>query len=141
MVSYYHHLGDSNASNKLGVIVLPMIMLINNLISPFGPYLLKTVNISTLISVGTGIMCTSVFVATYMKTFWGFLIVYAGIMPIGRGLFFYALYAVSWEWFPQCKGFVTGLITAGVAGGSFIFAILSTSVVNPENESPYLPSP
>ena len=139
-MSYYHHLGDPNASNKLGVIVLPMIMIINNLISPFGPYLLKSVNISTLLSIGTGIMCVSVLIASYMRTFWGLLLFYAGIMPIGRGLFFYAMYAVSWEWFPKNKGLVTGLITAGVAAGSFVFAILSTAVVNPENSSPYFSS-
>lgn len=130
-MSYYHHLGDPRASNKLGVIVLPAIMFINNLVSPFGPYLLKKIDVGILISVGTGIMCSSILAASYMKTFWSFLILYACMMPIGRGLFFYALYAISMEWFPENKGFVIGLITAGVAAGNFIFSILSTAVVNP----------
>jgi hypothetical protein len=48
-----------------------------------------------LLSVGTGIMCLSILAASYTKTFWGFLLFYAGLMPVGRGLYFYAMYAVS----------------------------------------------
>ena len=62
-------------------------------------------------------------------------------MPIGRGIYFYSLYVVCWEWFPNIKGFVTGLITGAVGLGSLIFSVLSTVIVNPDNVAPYLPSP
>ena len=62
-------------------------------------------------------------------------------MPIGRGIYFYALYVISWEWFPNCKGFVTGIITGAVGLGQLIFMIISTYIVNPDNKAPYRPSP
>ena len=62
-------------------------------------------------------------------------------LPMGRGLYFYCFHVLVWEWFPQCKGAVTGLVLAGVGVGSIVFSILSTSIVNPENVAPVLPYP
>ena len=141
MISYYYHKGDPYATNKLGVIVLPVFLLINNLISPFGPYMLKRVNLSILLGVGLTMMCLAALLCSYAQSFLGFLLCYCLLMPVGRGIYFYSLYVVCWEWFPNVKGFVTGLITGAVGLGSLIFSIMSTSIVNPENVSPYLPSP
>jgi hypothetical protein len=141
VISYYHHQGDPYASNKLGVIVLPMILTINNWISPLGPHLLKSVNVSKLVGVGLSLMCLSVLLASYMKTYLGFLLFYGVMMPVGRGIYFYSLYVICWEWFPNCKGFVTGLITGAIGLGCLVFSILSTYIVNPSNIAPYLPSP
>jgi len=33
------------------------------------------------------------------------------------------------------------LVLAGVGVGSILFSIVSTAIVNPTNEAPYLPSP
>ena len=37
----------------------------------------------------------------------------------------------AWEWYPDRKGLVTGLTLGGYGFGSFIFAQISTKLVNP----------
>lgn len=37
----------------------------------------------------------------------------------------------GWEWFPEKKGLVTGLIVGGFGFGAFLFGFLSTALVNP----------
>ena len=39
----------------------------------------------------------------------------------------------GWEWFPNNKGFVSGIIVAGFGFGAFIFGFISTFIVNPYN--------
>lgn len=42
----------------------------------------------------------------------------------------------SWEYFPEKRGLVSGLIVLGFGFGSFIFGFVSLAVANPHNESP-----
>lgn len=39
----------------------------------------------------------------------------------------------AWHYFPESKGLVTGIILCGSGLGSFIFGLVSTSIVNPDN--------
>ena len=41
----------------------------------------------------------------------------------------------GWEWFPNNRGLVTGVTLGGYGFGSFIFAQVSTQLVNPDNLS------
>lgn len=42
----------------------------------------------------------------------------------------------SWEHFPERRGLVTGIIEAAYGLGSFIFAQISSRIVNPNNDQP-----
>ena len=118
-----------------------MFLTICNLVSPLGPILLKKMDVSILLGIGLLVMNISVLCLSFVKSFWAFIIIYAAIMPAGRGLYFYVFHQLVWEWFPQCKGLVTGIILAGVGVGSLIFSPLSAYFVNNENGSPILPYP
>ena len=91
-MSYYYHLGDTTASNKLGVVILPMFLTICNLVSPLGPILLKKMDVSILLGIGLLVMNISVLCLSFVKSFWAFIIIYAAIMPAGRGLYFYVFH-------------------------------------------------
>ena len=43
---------------------------------------------------------------------------------------------VGWEWFPNRKGFVTGLIVSCFGVSSLLWGPLSTSLVNPDSVKP-----
>lgn len=49
---------------------------------------------------------------------------------------FYPTLMVGWEWFPERKGFVTGLIVAAQGISAFFWGFLSTYLVNPESVKP-----
>ena len=42
----------------------------------------------------------------------------------------------GWEWFPDNKGLVSGLVVGGYGFGAFIFGFVSTHIANPDNHKP-----
>ena len=61
---------------------------------------------------------------------------YCCLNGIGCGTCYFVALICAWEWFPQRKGLVTGLILGGYGFGSFIFAQISTWLVNPDGKNP-----
>lgn len=52
---------------------------------------------------------------------------------VGKGFLYPTALEASWSHLPGRKGFVTGFVTSGVGFGSFIFNIVGTRIVNPNN--------
>ena len=44
--------------------------------------------------------------------------------------------ACGWEWMPERKGLVTGVILGAFGFGAFIFNFVAQAIVNPENVQP-----
>ena len=42
----------------------------------------------------------------------------------------------GWEWWPERKGTVTGLVVACFGFGALVFSFICQGIVNPENEQP-----
>ena len=42
----------------------------------------------------------------------------------------------SWEYFPERKGLITGIVVGAYGFSSFIFTFISTKLVNPNDENP-----
>ena len=42
----------------------------------------------------------------------------------------------AWEWFPEKKGLITGIMVSSYGFSSFIFSIISTKLVNPDDSRP-----
>ena len=55
---------------------------------------------------------------------------------IGFGLCIIPPLACGWEWFPERKGFVNGIILAAFGFGAFVFSPIAQAIVNPENLKP-----
>ena len=68
-----------------------------------------------------------------MKTWWTFFIFYGMLFPIGIGMVYWTPIICAWEWFPERKGLISGLIIGAFGFGAFLFGFYSTSIANPEN--------
>ena len=55
---------------------------------------------------------------------------------LGTGVCYFVPLVCGWEYFPQKKGIVTGMILAGYGFSSFIFSQVSTALANPNHENP-----
>jgi MFS family permease len=56
------------------------------------------------------------------------------LQAIGYGLLFWTPILCSWEWFgKEDRGKATGIILAGFGVSPFIFGIITTAIVNPDN--------
>jgi OFA family oxalate/formate antiporter-like MFS transporter len=42
----------------------------------------------------------------------------------------------AWEWYPNNRGIITGIILAGFGFGAFFYGFISTAIVNPNNLKP-----
>lgn len=59
---------------------------------------------------------------------------------MGIGLLYWTPIICGWEWFPERKGLISGLIIGGFGFGAFIFGFITTRIVNPENQGVTLDS-
>lgn len=65
-----------------------------------------------------------------------FVIFYAGMMSLSWGLLYSVPVILSWEWFPERKGLISGLIIGAHGFASFLSSFLAQAIVNPNNEMP-----
>jgi len=79
-------------------------------------------------------MLGSILIASLMKSWYGFIFFYCVGYPIGIGMVYWPPIMCGWEWFPNNKGLVSGLVVAGYGFGAFIFGFISTGIINPDNE-------
>jgi MFS family permease len=84
--------------------------------------------------IGSTLCIGAFYFASYAKTWYSFLIIYAGVFPIGVGLCYWTPIMCGWEHLPSRKGLVSGLIIGGFGFGAFIFGFISTAIANPANE-------
>ena len=63
----------------------------------------------------------------------------AVLFPIGIGIMYWPAIICSWEWFPNRKGMISGLIIGAFGLGAFIFGFITTAITNPDNVKPGIP--
>ena len=87
-----------------------------------------------MISVGASIGLTMILIACSMKDFYAFL----GFFSIGFGICNGLTYMVpmnhGWLWFPERPGLISGIIIGGFGIGTFVFNLVCTAIVNPDDE-------
>jgi MFS family permease len=127
-------MGD-NVTNNQASIILPMQMLVMTCTNPIGAYLQKRVDPKVLLNVGFLLVFGSVYIATNIAYKWSTFVFFFGILQaIGYGLLFWTPILCSWEWFGKGdRGKATGVILAGFGVSPFIFGIITTAIVNPDN--------
>lgn len=84
-------------------------------------------------------MVTCIFIASQTKSWWTFVVMYDIGFPAGIGLCFWIPLFCSWEWFPEQKGLITGIILGAYGLTSFIFGFITTHIANPANIRPWIP--
>jgi len=89
-----------------------------------------------VIALGGTISLGGVFVASFTTKLVPFMCLFCMLNGIGCGMCYLVPLICSWEWFPEKKGMMTGFIVGGYGFASFIFAFLSTKLVNPNNLKP-----
>lgn len=84
--------------------------------------------------IGGCIAISSVFLASTMTNPTYFFIIFSVGFGTGKGFLYPTALQAGWSQLPGRKGMVSGLIVSGVGIGAFVFGLLTTYVVNPNNE-------
>jgi OFA family oxalate/formate antiporter-like MFS transporter len=96
-------------------------------------------NPKLIIAMGHTLMCLSI-VGMILTESWKFYVFCASVgFPLGIGMVYWVPVMCAWEWFPERKGMVSGLIIGGYGFGAFIFGFISTAIANPDNFKPTVP--
>ena len=87
------------------------------------------------------VLCLGTFGITFIEptseeAFFGFVILYGVSFGICNGLAYIVPLRICYDYFPEKKGMVSGVIIGGFGFGSFLFNFISTALINPDNLSP-----
>jgi len=137
VISYFY---EFNPDIQLGFVFLVDTMLIaaNTCGYNIGTFLLNNKRIHPKLIVGCAgtFALVGIFCSSYTKTLAPYLTLYTGMNGLGCGTCYMVPLVCGWEYFPEKKGMVTGVVIGAYGFGSFFFSLLSTHLVNPEGESP-----
>lgn len=70
---------------------------------------------------------------SFAKDFLTFTLMFSISFGICNGLTYTIPLKICWDYYPNNRGMVSGMIICGFGLGSFIFSLVSTLLVNPEN--------
>jgi OFA family oxalate/formate antiporter-like MFS transporter len=99
-------------------------------------YVSNTLGSRTSIFIGGLIICASITATAYTNLPIIFFIFYAIGFGIGKGFIYPAPLRATWSHLPGRKGLVSGVITAGLGFGAFLYGLIVNYIVNPNNIKP-----
>jgi len=58
------------------------------------------------------------------------------LYAVGIGIAYWPPVICAWEWFPERKGLISGLIIGSYGLGAFFYNFITSAIVNPNNILP-----
>jgi OFA family oxalate/formate antiporter-like MFS transporter len=137
VLSYFY---EFNSDINLGFIFIVDTLLIvaNTCGYNIGTYLLNGKRLHPKLIVGGGgsFALIGVFLSSYTKSLAPYLCLYTGMNGLGCGTCYLVPLVCAWEYFPEKKGMMTGIIIGAYGFGSFFFSLISSHLVNPTGANP-----
>lgn len=137
VISYFHYV--NNTSHFSFVYLVDMMLVLSNFLGyQVGTYLLQTRrwHPKLVIAIGGFLSLAGNFLSSYTSTLGPYLTCYTLMNGIGAGMCYLVPIICGWDYFPDRRGLVTGICLGGYGFGTFIFAQISTAIVNPDGEEP-----
>ncbi|CAI2359008.1 unnamed protein product [Moneuplotes crassus] len=135
-VTSYFYMYDRGITLDDTSLIFPIQMVGMILFVPVAPFALKVLPPWLCCLVGSCIAIGAVIIASFTTNFIIFMVLHGFFFGLGSGIAYLAPIITSWDYFPERKGLVSGIILAGYGLGPFIFGYISSAIANPENESP-----
>lgn len=101
-----------------------------------GTFLMSRVSPRKIILACTVATTVVLLIASFATSWSSFFILYAFGWPLAMGPAYFVPVVCAWEWLPEKKSTITGLIVCGYGFGTTFFGLLTTAIVNPENLTP-----
>lgn len=115
---------------------IPMILIAQCMTMPLGPLFVGKFGAARTMLVGSLLASFGVYSSSYQKRLGPFLALYALVFGVGAGTAYTAPMTASWKWLPNQKGLASGVILTGFGFGGFLFNILGSKLINPNNANP-----
>jgi len=101
-----------------------------------GMYLLQNRRVSPkiVLLIGSSLSLGGILLSSFTHDLPTFLSFYSGMNGLGNGICYMVPLVCGWEYFPKRKGLVSGICLSAYGFSSFVFSLISTSLVNPKGE-------
>lgn len=143
VASYYYHQNYHNDPfvNSCFFMVFPATCIIEALFfcishSAVGVFLYKFTGARTLIAICGVFFCGAFFISPNLQPPFAFAVLYSVGVGVGTGMACYTPVWPCWEFFPNSKGKVTGIIAFGYGLSPVLFGLLFSLLANPTNAQP-----
>lgn len=93
----------------------------------------KRYNPRLVIAVASTISLIGFMAASFTISFVPFILCYGVIGAVGCGTVYMIPLICGWEYFPDRKGLVTGIVMSAYGFGSFAYTLIAQAIVNPDN--------
>jgi MFS family permease len=133
IVTHFHYLHTPHASTDQAASLVTLIIIFGSIANLFGPYFQKRFHPKLILALLGTSMLLSVLIASLTTSWSVFVFFYIIWFPVASAISYWIPLMCAWEWFPERRGLVTGVIVSGFGLGPFIFGFLTTYIVNPEN--------
>ena len=91
-------------------------------------------NPKLVVILGASISLIGMLMSSFVKNYWAWVSLYGGMSGIGCGTSYIIPLVCSWEYFPEKKGMMSGIIMGAYGLGSFIYTQIAAKIVNPDNK-------
>ena len=135
-VTSYLSSTNSNVSSSLVYDTQPFSMVAEVLGAMIAPTLSKKLGVRLCLLLGGLLISVAYLLSSVISTPCLFVLAYSGFLGIGTGIICVTSLQPSWEYFPESKGKVTGVIMVGYGSSCMIFGLVFTYIANPRNVSP-----
>ena len=134
----YLYIYDPSVNQDAIFYVDTALILLNTTGYQIGTHLLnvRKLNPKLILLLGGSISLCGIFASSYTHSLGSFICLYGVFSGIGCGIMYLVPLVCGWEYFPERRGLVTGIIVGSYGLGSFIFTQVATKIVNPFQELP-----
>ena len=117
-----------------------IVFAVSSLFTPLGVFLSlrfsQKINYHIYFPVFGLFLVLSIFLSSYMTSFWLFVVLFSFMFGLGCGFFYVILMINAFEYFPNKKGVISGILMGIYGLGGFLFTLLMSWIINPENQLP-----
>ena len=100
----------------------------------FGAILQKKFNPKLVLLAGAIVGIGGIFISSFSMNLAFFLIFYSCFYGIGMGIAYFTPLMTGWEWFPEKKGTISGIVLGVLGTSAFFFGFICLAIVNPDND-------
>jgi len=132
-MSFIHLQDPVSTKASMSVIFAPTTYAVVIIFDPLSAYLQKRIDPRILVLGGVVCMATALFLAPFSQDYVQFLMLYGFLANSGATLLTIVALLCSWEWFPDVRGQVTGIVLAFQAMSRGVIAFAGLFILNPHS--------
>ncbi|OMJ78952.1 hypothetical protein SteCoe_21124 [Stentor coeruleus] len=135
IASYLREKGSSVTLQELNIL-FPLQIAIATSSTLIGTMLTTKYSQYLTVCIGNGLVILSVLITSFLTEPIIVILVFGVMYGIGCGLSYTTPLMISWSHFPNHKGRISGIIISGFGFGTTAFNLISTHIINPDNQKP-----